>query len=200
MHAHPRFQWTDETAIRAFVAEKSFATLIVGTAGGPCIAQVPVVWMGDAVMGLHLSRANALVPLLDGTRCLLVVQGPDGYISPDWYGIDDQVPTWNYVSAELEGVAHVTDDLGLMAIVDALSGEQERRLLPKAPWTRAKMSDGLFEKMCKSIIGFRIEVDTVRGTRKLGQNKAEPVRLAASAGVEASGGTELAALMRSAGD
>jgi transcriptional regulator len=200
MHAHPRFQWKEEAAIRAFVAEKSFGTLIVGTQTAPMIAQVPVVWMGHAVIGLHLSRANALVPLLDGTRCLLVVQGPDGYVSPDWYGIDDQVPTWNYVSAELEGVAHVTDDLGLMAIVDALSWEHERRLLPKAPWTRAKMSDGLFEKMCKAIIGYRIEVDVVRGTRKLGQNKAEPVRLAAAAGIDADGNGALAALMRSAGD
>jgi transcriptional regulator len=198
MHAHPRFQWTDVAAIRAFVAEKSFGTLIVGIAEGPCIAQVPVVWLGDTVLGLHLSRANALVPLLDGARCLIVVQGPDGYVSPDWYGVADQVPTWNYVSAELEGVAQVTDDLGLMAIVDALSWEQERRLLPKAPWTRAKMSDGLFEKMCKAIIGFRIEVDVVRGTRKLGQNKTEPVRLAAAAGVEATGNRALAALMREA--
>lgn len=200
MHAHPRFQWQDAAAICAFVAEKSFGTLIVCTPAVPMIAQVPVVWMGDAVIGLHLSRANALVPLLDGTRCLLVVQGPDGYVSPDWYGIDDQVPTWNYVSAQLEGVAHVTDDLGLMAIVDVLSWEHERRLLPKAPWTRAKMSDGLFEKMCRAIIGFRIEVDVVRGTRKLGQNKAESVRLAAAAGIDADGNGALAALMRSAGD
>lgn len=200
MHAHPRFQWKDAVAIRAFVTEKSFGTLIVGTAEGPRIAQVPVVWMGDSLLGLHLSRANALVPLLDGTRCLLVVQGPDAYVSPDWYGIDDQVPTWNYVSAELEGIAHVTDDLGLMGIVDALSWEHERRLLPKAPWTRAKMSDGLFEKMCRAIIGFRIEVDVVRGTRKLGQNKAESVRLAAAAGIDADGNGALAALMRSAGD
>jgi transcriptional regulator len=28
----------------------------------------------------------------------LIVNGVDGYISPDWYGIDGQVPTWNYVT------------------------------------------------------------------------------------------------------
>jgi transcriptional regulator len=200
MHAHPKFQWKDEAAIRAFVAEKSFGTLILVTAEGARIAQVPAVWMGDRQLGVHLSRANALVPHLDGARCLFVVQGADGYISPDWYGPDDQVPTWNYVSAELEGVARVTDDLGLMTIVDALSWEHERRLVPKAPWTRAKMSDGLFEKMCRAIIGYTIDVDVVRGTRKLGQNKTEQVRLAAADGLAGAGDLALAALMRGAGN
>lgn len=193
MHTHPRFQWEDEAAIRAFVTDKSFGTLIMSTPEGPRVAQAPVVWMDDGLLGLHLSRANALASHLDGGRCLLVVQGPDGYVSPDWYGLDDQVPTWNYVSAELEGVAHATDDLGLTRIVDALSWEHERRLAPKAPWTRAKMREGLFETMCKAIVGFTIELDAVRGTRKLGQNKPEDVRLRAADAVT---DVDLAALMR----
>lgn len=200
MHPHPRFQWTDPAGIRAFVADRSFGALILTTAQGIRIAQVPVVWMSETVIGLHLSRGNALVPHLDGARCTIVVQGPEGYVSPDWYGVDDQVPTWNYVAAELEGVARLTDDLGLMSIVDALSWEHERRLAPKAPWTRAKMSDGLFEKMCKAIIGFTIEVEDMRGTRKLGQNKSEEVRLRAADGAEGAGNSELAALMRTAGE
>ena len=199
MHPHPRFQWKDEAGIRAFIADKSFGTLILSTDAGVRVGQVPVVWMGDK-LGLHLSRANALVPLLDGARCLLVVQGADAYVSPDWYDLDDQVPTWSYVSAELEGVARVTDDLGLMTIVDALSWEHERRLAPKAPWTRAKMSDGMFDKMCKAIIGFTIEVEAMRGTRKLHQNKTDEVRLRAADGIEAAGNVELAELVRRAKD
>lgn len=198
MHPDPRFDWADETAIRAFVAEKSFGTLIVDSESGPRIAQVPVVWMPDGRLGLHLARRNGALPHLDGARCLLVVHGADGYVSPDWYGLDDQVPTWSYVSAELEGVARVTDDLGLMTIVDTLSWEHERRLAPKAPWTRAKMSDGMFDKMCKAIIGFTIEVDALRGTRKLHQNKTDEVRLRAADGIEAAGNAELARLVRGA--
>ena len=36
---------------------------------------------------------------------LLIVSGPDGYVSPDWYGEprNRMVPTWNYVAVHLRG-------------------------------------------------------------------------------------------------
>ncbi len=199
MHANPRFHWADRAEMRAFVAEKSFGTLFLTTPDGPCVAQAPVVFQGDERIGFHLARANPLVPHLDGVRALFVVQGPDAYVSPDWYGIDDQVPTWNYVTVELEGVVRRRDDEGLLAIIDALSHEHERRLAPKPIWTRDKMTPGLVEKMAKAIVGFTLEIAVWRGTRKLGQNKSDEVRLRAADGVEAAAGSALAALMREPG-
>lgn len=200
MHPNARFNWTDLDAMRDFVARQSFAALIFAGPGGMGVAHAPVVLCGDTHIGFHLSRANALASRLDGTRALLLVQGPHGYVSPDWYGLADQVPTWNYVAVELEGIVRETDDEGLLMILDALSAQHESRLTPKPVWTRDKMTPGLVEKMCRAIVGFTMEVNEWRGTRKLGQPKGAAALHRAADGVEAAGNAELAALMRASLD
>jgi transcriptional regulator len=128
---------------------------------------------------------------------LFVVNGPDGYISPDWYGIDDQVPTWNYAAVELQGQVRKMDREELIAQADALSHFQETRLAPKPVWTRAKMGEGLFDKMLGGIFGFAMDISEWRGTLKLGQNKPEIVRLSAADGAAAAGQAAIADAMRS---
>jgi transcriptional regulator len=85
-----------------------FVTIAAAVGGRPFTAQVPVVIreldFGEVALDFHLSRGNALAPhLVQGFRAVALATGPDAYVSPDWYGSDDQVPTWNYVSAEAEG-------------------------------------------------------------------------------------------------
>jgi len=196
MHPNARFHWKDEPALRDFVADQSFGALVLQTPEGLRAAHAPVILLGDNRIGFHLARGNALTAHLDGARALFLVQGAHGYISPDWYGIDDQVPTWNYLAVELEGIATRTDEAGLLAIIDALSAEHERRLAPKPVWTRDKMTPGLAEKMARAITGFTLEIDQWRGTAKLGQNKAPDVREAAAEGAAAAGNASLATLMR----
>ncbi len=120
--------------------------------------------------------------------------GPDAYISPDWYGTDDQVPTWNYLAVEAEGPLRPLDETELVALLDDLSAAHEARLAPKPPWTRAKMTPGRFEGMLKAIVGYELAIEDLRGTRKLGQNKDEATRRAAAAGL-APFNPALAALM-----
>lgn len=196
MHPSPQFCWNDPADIRAFVAERRFAMLVATGAAGPVVAHVPVIWMDDHRLAFHLSRANRIVPHLVGARALMVVNGPDGYVSPDWYGLPDQVPTWNYAAAELEGDVNMLPAADLPALIDALSHDSERRLAPKPIWRRDKMADGQFDRMLGAINGYVMAVDQWRGTRKLGQNKPASVRIAAADGVEAAGNTEMAAWMR----
>jgi len=198
MHPNTAFRWEDRDAMRALVAELGFGALFCATPDGPRVAQVPVVWLDDATLGLHLARGNGIVRHLDGATALFVAQGPDGYVSPDWYGLDNnQVPTWNYVAVELEGTMRRMEHDALVAQVDQLTAQQESRL-DKAPWTRAKMDPATFDKMTSAIIGFRLEIAAWRGTLKLGQNKPEAARLAAADGVEASGRRGIAHWMRNA--
>lgn len=197
MHPNPIVQWQDRAEMRAFVAAESFGALFLATPDGPRVANVPVVFLAEERIGFHLANGNALTRHLDGVRALFMVQGPHGYVSPDWYGQADQVPTWNYLAVELEGIATRTDTAGLLAIIDALSDEHERRLAPKPVWTRDKMTPGLVDKMAKAITGFTLDIDAWRGTSKLGQNKSEPVRHAAAQGLDEAGNAVLAALMRS---
>jgi transcriptional regulator len=198
MHPNPAFRWDDRDAMRALVAELGFGTLFAATPDGPRVAHLPVVWLDEATLGLHLARGNGIVRHLGGATALFVAQGPDGYVSPDWYGLDaNQVPTWNYVAVELEGTMRRMEQDALVAQIDQLSAEQEARL-DKAPWTRAKMDPAIFDKMTQAIVGFRLEIQAWRGTLKLGQNKLEAARLAAADGVEAAGRRGIAHWMRNA--
>ena len=197
MHPNSTFRWEDRAAMRALVTELGFGQLFAATPDGPRVAQVPVVWLDHDTLGLHVARGNGITRHLDGATGLFTAIGPDGYISPDWYGLGpDQVPTWNYVAVELEGTMRRMSDDKLVAQIDQLSSEQEGKLAPKAPWTRGKMDPKLFAKMTTAIIGFRLEIAGWRGTIKLGQNKPEAARLAAADGVEASGRRGIAHWMR----
>lgn len=196
MHPNAAFRWDDRDAMRAFAAEIGFGMLFLTTPDGPRVAHVPFVFLDDDRIAFHLARGNAITKHLDGAEALFVINGPEGYISPDWYGIDDQVPTWNYVALELQGAARKMDEAALAAQADALSDINERRLLPKPVWTRDKMPDGLFDKMLRGITGFEIEVTAWRSTVKLGQNKSVEVRNAAADGAEAAGNLAIAHLMR----
>ena len=105
MHPDPHFRWQDDEAVRRFVEERGFAAIFVAAAAGPRVVHTPVTWHGEALR-FHFANRNIAKGEVDGARALTVVQGPDHYISPDWYGADEraeQVPTWNYLAIELEG-------------------------------------------------------------------------------------------------
>jgi transcriptional regulator len=197
MHPAPAFRETDEARLLAHLARHAFATIAAAPDGRPRVAHAPLVIRraGEGVaLDFHLSRGNALAPFIaEGFSAVAVSLGPDAYVSPDWYASADQVPTWNYVSVEAEGPVQPLDDAGLVALLDDLSAQEEGRLAPKPPWTRAKMSPGRFETMTRSIVGARLTVERLEGTFKLSQNKG-----AADIGgvVSALGDHPIARLMR----
>ena len=196
MHPNPMFRWEDVEAMRAFVTDVGFGSLFAATPDGPRVAHVPVVIEGDRLQ-LHLANGNGIARHLDGATGLFVVNGPDGYVSPDWYGLGpDEVPTWNYVVVELEGVIRKMDRERLTAQVDALSAGQEQRLAPKPAWTRAKADPAKIDRMMGAITGFEMTIQAWRGTMKLGQNKPEAARQAAADAMEATGRKAIAHLMR----
>ena len=196
MHPNRRFHWDDRDALLAFVAELSFAHIFVATPAGPRVAHAPLVVTREGNLRFHLARSNALTAHLDGAAAVVSLASPDAYISPDWYGTDDQVPTWNYLSVEVEGPVRRLGETDLVALLDELSATHEARLLPKKPWTRAKMTPGRFETMLPAIHAFELTVETLRGTRKLGQNKSVAEIEGAAAALDGIGRGDVAALMR----
>lgn len=198
MHPHPRFAWTDSEEILGFIAETAFCSVFATGESGPAVFHVPVVVHAPARIHFHISRANRGATGLDGRRALLSCLGPDAYVSPDWYGTPDQVPTWNYVSAEAEGPLRLLSISELAALLDDLSDAHEARLDPKPRWTRGKMSEGRFEKMLGAIVGYELGIEDLRGTRKLGQTKSGAESEGVIAGLEGAGHGRIAELMRAA--
>ena len=195
MHPHPGYAWTDRGELLTFLSEVSFSTIFVSGDGGPMLVHAPVVVSGTDRLRFHVSRVNRSVAALDGAKALLSCTGPDCYVSPDWYGTPDQVPTWNYLAVECEGPLRRLSEEELAEQIEELGAMQEGRLAPKPVWTRAKMSPGKFEAMLKAITGFEMRIEAIRGTRKLGQMKKPDERRGAAAGVAGAGNSVMAALM-----
>lgn len=194
----PRFAWTDEVELRAFAARTAFATIAVAVEERVLTAHAPLAFGVDGAPCVHLARGNPLVRHLDGRPVLATIVGTHGYVSPDWYGTEDQVPTWNYRLVEIEGIARRLDEPGLIDQLDRVSAAQEALLLPKAPWTRAKMTPARFAAMTRAIDGFAIEGATFRGVAKLGQNKTDAEAAGAVAGLRGAGHPALAQDMEDA--
>ncbi|RYF95258.1 MAG: FMN-binding negative transcriptional regulator [Caulobacteraceae bacterium] len=195
MHPAPLFRETDEGVLAARVTAAPFALICASDGGRPVAAHAPVLLDGRRLR-FHLSRANPVArALVDGSPVLAVVTGPHAYISPDWYGLEDQVGTWNYLSVELEGPARILGAGETTALLDDLSDRFEGELLPKPVWTRDKMSEGRFEILLKMIVGYEVAVERFEGVTKLGQNKPAEVRAKVAEALEAVGETDVAGLM-----
>lgn len=205
MHPNSVFHTHDAAANLAFARDRAFGVLAVSGAEAPWLSHIPFLLDADGeTVWLHLLRSNPIARALkQGTLpARIAVSGPDSYISPDWYGVIDQVPTWNYVAVHLTGMLELRPQEELHDVLDRQSALLEDRLLPKTPWVTSKMSEGVMERMMRAIVPCRMAVTGVDGTWKLNQNKSNEVRLQAADHVEAYGqGTDLAvlaALMRGA--
>jgi transcriptional regulator len=199
MHANPAFRAVPTEASLAYARARGFGALCVNAPDGPLVSHVPFDLSEDGAQAeLHLVRSNPILRLIETPQpAVLVVSGPDGYVSPDWYGVEDQVPTWNYVAVHLRGMLELVERDALRDQLDGLSAAFETRFADKAPWTSDKMGAGVMERMMRAIAPCRLRIADVQATWKLNQNKPEGVRLAAADAVERSGvGQELAALAR----
>lgn len=172
MYTPRTFVETDLAELDSLVAANPFATLVTVRDGLPSVSHLPVLYArdGDAVVFRgHWSRANP--QWRDGGDALLIVHGPDAYVSPSWYPDKEEqarVPTWNYAVAHVHGTLEVFEDTdALAAIVSELSVRHES----------ANGSDWRFEPdradhvvQLKGIVGFRLLATRIEMKFKLSQN------------------------------
>lgn len=194
MHIDPVFHNRSAQENQAFAAKRGFGSLIVNGPEGPLAAHVPFLVTQGAIT-LHLFRANPLCRAGADLAALLIVAGPDGYVSPDWYDLDDQVPTWNYVALHIRGILSPLPEDQLEAHLAELSARFEAELLPKKPWTLDKMSEAKRTRMLRMILPYRMTISSVDGAWKLGQDKPEAQRLSVARRLAACGNQALADLM-----
>lgn len=199
---HPNPIYRQETAARnlAFAGARGFGMLTIAGPEGPLVSHVPFT-LGDGFAEMHLVRSNPIARALAApVPAVLAVTGPDAYVSPDWYGMEDQVPTWNYVAVHLRGQLGLLPPEDLRGQLDRLAATFEGRIAGKKPWVADKMNPDALERLMRMIVPVRLEIASVDGTWKLGQNKPGPARKGAAHEMEAAGiGAEiadLAALMR----
>lgn len=182
MHPNPVYRHANADQNLEFARAQSFGILAISTEGAPLISHIPFRISDDSDwVEFHLVRSNPIAQALKQPRSAkMIVQGPHSYISPDWYGVEDQVPTWNYVAVHLSGQAELLEEKRLHGILHDLSEHFESRLLPKPIWRSDKMTDGVMERMMRQIVPARMRITQIEGTWKLNQNKTDEVRLSAA--------------------
>ena len=195
MHPDPLYRSDDRALCESLIDQIGFGMVFAQTPDGPRVAHTPLIATGDGAVQFHLSRGNALTRHLEGGTALIVVNGPDAYVSPRWYDNRDTVPTWDYVALELEGRVRRMADEGLEAFLHAAIAKHEARLAG-APWRAEESSEKVWAGLFRGITGFEMEVLAWRPTFKLSQNKPAATRERIAEGLEAAGSAALAHLIR----
>jgi transcriptional regulator len=195
MHPNPLYRSDDRALHESLIDQVGFGMVFAATPDGPRVAHTPLISTGDGAVQFHLARGNALARHLEGETALIVVNGPDAYVSPRWYANRDTVPTWDYVTLELEGRVRRMGDEGLEAFLHAAIAKHEGRLAG-APWRAEESSEKVWSGLFRGIVGFEMEVLAWRPTLKLSQNKPPEDRAQIAEGLETAGHAALAHLVR----
>ena len=172
MYIPKYFKESDQACIIKLVNEYAFATLVTVDEDCPCASHLPLMLENEdrlTIVG-HMAKANEQWQHFQSDDEVLVIfQGPHAYISPSNYG-SDGVPTWNYASVHMYGVAKLIQDKDrLRAIIESLSHKYEKsQALPWVP----DYPNG----MLNAIVGFEIEVSRIEAKYKLSQNRSDADR------------------------
>lgn len=174
----PRFNEVDDEAqIREMVAAARIGWLItVGDDGAPQATLLPLLWQEDTVI-THMARANVhWRQITPDAPALIVVTGPDAYITPSWYAGKAEhgkvVPTWNYTAVHLSGTARVHEEPAWlrMAVTDLTDRHEQPRT---DPWEVSDAPEEFVEGQLRAIVGVEVKVEKVEGKAKLSQNRSE---------------------------
>jgi transcriptional regulator len=139
----------------------------------------------------HFGRPDEVAHELGQHEVLVIVQGPHGYISPNWYAEGDFVPTWNHVTAHLYGVPEILSDDANFRILSRLVDHFEKRMP-----TPVSLDIDLEKaaRIARGTVGLRIRVTRFDARAKLSQNKPAEVREAIMTALEGDGPYSDAAL------
>lgn len=197
------FSGREESWPAAVVDANPFAVLVTVADGRPIATHIPVVIEpedreraaggldGIRILG-HLARENFQWQVTDpASEALLVISGPNAYVSPAVYSDLPAAPTWNYVAVHLGGpIRWIHERAEMMRIIDLTIDRTEAN--EETDWDR-EPSRGYFERILHGIVGFELWVTRCDGTFKLSQDQP-PHRRAEALGrcpVEHSMETEL---------
>jgi transcriptional regulator len=177
MYVHPAFK-VHPAASLAFAAARGFGLVVACDGGRPVAAHLPfrLIEQDGRVPKLefHMARANPMGAIAEkGGTWMVAVQGPDAYVSPDWYASAEQVPTWLYEAVHLSGPVRVIPGDHTRGHTERLSGTFEKWLAPKPEWKLDKVADKRREMLLTAIVAVEMTIESIEGNFKLNQHKGD---------------------------
>ncbi len=196
MYTPAHFNETRTELLNQLVHEHPLGLLI--TQGEQGLDATPLPFLleidacGQAVLRAHVARAN---PVWKDARTdietLVVFQGPQAYISPNWYATKADngkaVPTWNYITVQARGRLVVQDDpTWVRTLVTRLT--QRHEATQAQPWALSDAPPEYIDTMLRAIVGIEIPLASLQGKWKLSQNHPAINREGVTRGLRAQGG------------
>jgi transcriptional regulator len=176
VYVPPKFA-VDDDAAWGIVEDAGAGMLVIQSPQGLASVYVPILVGDDRhVLATHVARANSWWRAVgEGAEVLALFLAASAYVTPSYYPSRvenaDVVPTWNYVAAEVRGVATVHDDLEWKLRQTGLVTQHFER--DRDPQWRAEDLDPQFrEGQLKAIVGIEIAVTSITGKAKLSQNRS----------------------------
>lgn len=171
----------DEEHARAMVGDIASAWLVTANdPGTPAATLMPILWHEDRVIA-HMAKANPhWRTITEGTPGLMIVHGPEAYISPSWYPTKAEhgrvVPTWNYLAVHLTGPIHTHHDPEWLrhAVTELTNHHEHTR---DEPWHVTDAPTDFINAQLRAIVGIDMHVEKFEAKAKLSQNRSEQDRL-----------------------
>lgn len=174
----PRPFAVDDEAVRELLRHQGAADLVTLTDDGLTATVLPFVYDADAgehgtLVG-HMARANPQWRAAIRAEALVIVRGPDAYVSPSWYATKNEhhrvVPTWNYVTAHVYGHLVVHDDAAwidaqIRRLTDLHEAEADR------PWSVDHAPPEFIAQQVRAIVGVEVVITRIEAKFKLSQNQ-----------------------------
>ncbi|MEO6349362.1 MAG: FMN-binding negative transcriptional regulator [Candidatus Limnocylindrales bacterium] len=157
---------------------------------------------GDlGVLRGHFARKNDHWQKEALGQALVIINGPDAYITPTWYATKREhgrvVPTWNYITAHVYGELTVHDDVAWVETnVRELTHKYEARRNPR--WAVTDAPPEYIYGQLRAIVGVEITVTRVDTKWKLSQNRSLDDVMGVVEGVAADGRKDMAEAVRRA--
>jgi len=169
-----------ESEVRELLVEHGAADLVTNTPEGLVATMLPFVFepaIGEhgALLG-HVARNNDQWRREVLGEALVIVRGPDAYVSPVWYASKAEhgrvVPTWNYVTAHVYGHLVVHDDVEWVeSLVRRLTDKHEAASL--SPWQVDDAPPAFVTGQLRAIVGLELVITRIEAKAKLSQNRPE---------------------------
>ena len=169
--------------VHALMRARPLAALVSTGPLGLYGTHLPTVLKDDGPFGTiecHLARANPhWKDLAAGGEALMIFQGPESYVTPNWYPSKalhgKTVPTWNYAVVHAYGRPAVMEDPDWKRRhVSELTAQQERG--EAQPWAVTDAPESYVQAMLRGIVGFRFAIERLEGKWKMSQNREIPDR------------------------
>lgn len=200
MYCPPAFAENRPDVLAGLIGAHPLGLLITVGKDGPSANAVPFQLGTDGRLRAHLARANPqLAEIAEDGAVLVVFQGEQSYISPEWYATKQQtgkvVPTWNYLMVQVRGTARLmtgADWLGQQ--INALTDHMEHDR--SEPWAVSDAPETYIASQLRGIVGLEIDVTAMQGKWKAGQNRVEADRQGVSRALGATHPALAAAALR----